>query len=102
VDPLPPIHDANGKFAKGNKAGKGNPFHHRMGKLRTAFLEAVTVLEMQAVKKAIYESAVDGDVMAQRLWLEYTTGRVLVQREEADDEAAEAMVIEPPEALKTA
>lgn len=92
-----PERNTAGRFVAGNKCGKGNPLGRRMSYLRGVFLNSVTELEVQAVKKAIYDAAVAGDTAAQRLWVECTNGKTRTAEDEPDDDAAnEPMVIAAP------
>lgn len=70
-----PTHDANGYFAKGNKLGRGNPAHKRMGQLRKAFIKAVTPEDVLEVGKKLMEKAKSGDIPAARLFLDHVLGR---------------------------
>ena len=65
--PIEPFCDGranNGRFAKGNSGGPGNPHAARVPKLRSALLEAVTVEDIQAVIAALMKQAKEGDVAA--------------------------------------
>ena len=67
--------DAGGRFAPGNKFAAGNPFARRMANLRSAFLEAVTVGDLQAVAWKLMDMAKGGDLAAAKLLLAYTIGQ---------------------------
>jgi hypothetical protein len=67
--------DANGKFAKGNRAASGNPNTKRMHDLRRSILDATTPEAVLAVMAKLLDLAKEGDVTAARVWLEYTIGK---------------------------
>ena len=67
--------DGGGRFSKGNSGGPGNPHAKRVGELRTAFLEAVTVEEMKAIVTMLLEQARAGDIHAAKEVLLRTLGR---------------------------
>jgi hypothetical protein len=83
--PLDPVSDggappdaartAAGRFAKGNKCGLGNPFSRRLGKLRSAFLDAVTDEDVAAVARRLHHLAMMGDVQAAQVYLSYAVGK---------------------------
>jgi hypothetical protein len=65
-----------GKFAKGNTIASGNPNNRRMYELRKCILDATKPEHVLAVMTRLLTLAVkDGDVMACRVWLEYTVGK---------------------------
>jgi hypothetical protein len=70
-----PGHTESGRFALGNKLGKGNPFARRLGKLRSAFLDAVTDADVAAVARKLQDLAMAGDVAAATLYLSYALGK---------------------------
>src|SRR5262249_48282926 len=57
-------HEANGRFAKGNPGGPGNPHARKMAALRKAFLDAVTDEDMMEVTRAVLAKAKGGDLAA--------------------------------------
>ncbi len=65
----------NGRFAKGNRGGPGNPFARQTALLRQAMLDAVTPEDMQAVICAMKKKAADGDVPAAKLLMSYCIGK---------------------------
>lgn len=77
-------HDSRGRFAKGNKAGKGNPHHRRVAELRAKMLERVTPDDIVAVVETLVNKAKSGDTAAIKLLLDRVFGRI------ADHDAAEA------------
>ena len=70
-----PGHEANGRFAKGNADGPGNPFGRRVAELRQVILDALTDAELIAVTRSMIERAKKGDVAAARLLLQYSLGK---------------------------
>lgn len=65
--PLTPVADgtgraANGTFAPGNKAAKGNPYAKRVAELRAALFDAVTPADLKDVVTKLAEQAKAGDV----------------------------------------
>ena len=67
--------DKRGRFAAGNAGGPGNPFARQTAALRQALLDAVTAEDMQAVARALIESARQGNVQAAKVLLGYTIGK---------------------------
>ena len=67
--------DADGRFAKGNAGGPGNPYAQRVGKLRSAMLRAVTAADMKAILACLVKLAKEGNVRAAREVLDRCIGR---------------------------
>ena len=67
--------DAGGRFAVGNRLGKGNPHARRMAALRQAFLSVATEERMKALGEKLYAAAVSGDWQAAKLFLLFVVGR---------------------------
>lgn len=65
----------NGKFAKGNRAGRGNPHAKRTQRLRTALLSACKPADIKAVVEALIEKAKSGDVPSAKLLLDRCLGK---------------------------
>ena len=70
--------DADGRFAAGNRLGKGNPHARRMASLRQAFLSVATEERMKALGEKLYAEAVGGDWQAAKLFLLFVVGRPAV------------------------
>jgi hypothetical protein len=69
-------HVANsGSFAKGNKKGAGNSEVRRMAKYRQSIRSAISQDDVQYLALRMLEQAMQGDVAAARLILEYTCGK---------------------------
>jgi hypothetical protein len=66
---------AGGKFAIGNRFGKGNPHARRMAALRQAFLSVATEERMKELGEKLYAAAVGGDWQAAKLFLLFVVGR---------------------------
>lgn len=67
--------DASGKFAAGNKLGRGNPYAAHVAKLRSALIEAVTESDIKQIAETLVGLAKGGDVMATKELLLRTLGR---------------------------
>ena len=67
--------EPTGRFAAGNNIATGNPHAKRIGLLRSALLEAVTVEDMTQVVEKLLEQAKAGDIQAAREVLLRTLGR---------------------------
>jgi hypothetical protein len=73
--PNTPNHDANGHFAKGNTAGKGNPYARECAELRRIVLRKMNAENMQKLVDKLYDDAMNGDKAAARLLMQYSLGR---------------------------
>lgn len=60
--------DANGRFAKGNKLGKGNPHLAKINTLKAAMYECVTASDWREIVEKAVNDAKAGDKAA-REWL---------------------------------
>jgi hypothetical protein len=67
--------DANGRFAKGNPGGSGNPFARRTAALRRELVESVTEDDIRQIAQRLLQQAKQGDVASARLLLSYAIGR---------------------------
>ncbi len=67
--------DQNGRFAKGNPGGPGNPFARRTAALRQAFSDAVTQEGLNILAQRLLLQAQNGDVAAAKLVLAYAIGK---------------------------
>ena len=65
----------NGRFAKGNPGGPGNPFARKVAAFRQEFMAAVTGDDIAVIVRALIDKAKAGDVAAARLVLQYTLGK---------------------------
>lgn len=69
--------DASGRFARGNKAAKGNPMAARVAQIRVALIEALTTDDVRAIVRALISRAKKGDVAAAREILDRAIGKPL-------------------------
>src|SRR5262249_32222496 len=67
--------DGHGRFAKGNRAGVGNPFARQVAGFRAAILQATTHEDIKLITKKLIEMAREGNLAAAKLLLAYTCGR---------------------------
>ena len=63
-----------GRFAPGNRFGRGNPFAQKVAKLRAALLRAVSAGNVRAIIKGLVVKAKAGDVAAAKLLLDRVLG----------------------------
>ena len=66
---------SDGKFAKGNKIGKGNPSARRAQRLRIALLSAVRPGDIRDVVASLITKAKSGDVPSAKLLLDRCLGK---------------------------
>ena len=83
-------HEANGRFARGNRAATGNPRNAKAQRLRSVLIERLTVAKMRSVSDALVRAAESGDLAAIRELLNRVCGR-----------PAETETIERLEAIET-
>ncbi|MCC6423752.1 MAG: hypothetical protein IT447_09770 [Phycisphaerales bacterium] len=67
--------DNAGRFLRGNRLGRGNPFAKRITRLRSALLKAVTTEDIAEVVQMLMDKAKAGDVAAARELLDRTIGK---------------------------
>src|SRR5436305_4159627 len=67
--------EPNGRFARGNPGGTGNPFARQVAALRQALLDAVSPEDLAAIAQALAEKAKRGDVAAAKVLLGYLVGK---------------------------
>jgi hypothetical protein len=65
----------DGRFAKGNAGGTGNPFARQVAALRQAALAAITPDTIRAIFAKMADLALAGDVPAAKLVLAYAVGK---------------------------
>jgi hypothetical protein len=68
---------SNGRFALGNKLGRGNPFNKRACELRAALFAAVDDDGMKKAAEAILKKAIKGNVPAFKELLDRTIGKAV-------------------------
>lgn len=66
---------SNGRFAKGNKFGPGNPFSRKVAGLRSALLRKIDEEHIERVADKLLAMALEGDLAAIKLVLLYAVGR---------------------------
>lgn len=66
--------DGQGRFIKGNKAGRGRPIGSRVDLLRRALMEAVSTDDICDIIRAVIIRAKQGDTGAAKLVLSYVLG----------------------------
>ena len=67
--------DSQGRFAKGNSGGPGNPYGRSVAKWRELFQEAVTDQDFREIIAAMVQKAKEGDMVAAREVLNRLAGR---------------------------
>src|SRR5206468_4509411 len=67
--------EANGRWAKGNPGGPGNPFARRVATLRKVILDRLTEQDLLAITEALLAKAKEGSVGAAKLLLAYAIGK---------------------------
>lgn len=84
-----PCRDRTGRFASGNRIGKGNPFARRTAEFHSALLDAVEPRMVEALAKRMVKAALEGDVAAAKLVLvtvpPTTSGFAISRREDRRD-----------------
>jgi hypothetical protein len=68
-------HTPAGKFAPGNRLGRGNPNARRVHELRLQFLDAVHPDTIPALARRLQVQALNGDLDSMKLLLDYTLGK---------------------------
>jgi len=69
--------DEQGRFAKGNRGGPGNPHARKVGELRSALLRAVSPEDLQVVVEKLVKQAKGGNIPAAKELLDRVLGRAL-------------------------
>jgi hypothetical protein len=76
--PTPPTDNgrsADGRFAKGNAGGPGNPFYRKQAEFRRAVLELFTPEDVMSLLRVMLALGRNGDVAAAKVFLEYVVGK---------------------------
>ena len=71
----PSGHEPNGRFARGNPGGPGNPYARQVAALRKVILKSVTEEDLLAIVEALKAKAREGSVGAAKLLLAYAIGK---------------------------
>jgi hypothetical protein len=66
---------ADGRFAKGNQFGPGNPFARQCAAFRAALMEAVTEQDIKDIAVKLRDDAKAGDKAAIKLLFQYVIGK---------------------------
>jgi len=66
--------DTRGRFKRGNRLGRGNPFAHKVNKLRAALLQEVSEKNIRAILKNVVKQAEQGDLAAVKILLDRIFG----------------------------
>jgi hypothetical protein len=64
-----------GQFRPGNLGGPGNPFARQVAALRKLVLTAITEDRMRQLIEMIFERAINGDMAAAKVLLQYSLGK---------------------------
>ncbi len=67
--------DSQGRFAKGNSGGPGNPFARKAAALRAAFFNKITEKDIEELAQQLLDRAKNGDLAAMKVLFSYTIGR---------------------------
>src|SRR5204862_6929732 len=67
--------EPNGRWAKGNPGGPGNPFARQVAKLRKVIINRLTEDDLLAITEALLAKAKEGSVGAAKLLLSYALGK---------------------------
>ncbi len=74
-EPKPSQRDQKGRFGRGNSGGPGNPFGRQMAERRIWITEVITRDTLMAVMATLTKIALDGDIGAIKLILQYGVGK---------------------------
>ena len=69
--------EADGRFAKGNRGGPGNPYARQVAELRKRMLNAVKPEDLEEIMVAMARKAKEGNVQAAKLVVSYVVGKPL-------------------------
>lgn len=67
--------DANGRFARGNPGGPGNPYARKVAELRKAIVEVITEEDVREIVGVLKEKAKAGSTAAIKLLFQYAIGK---------------------------
>jgi hypothetical protein len=78
--------ESNGRFAKHNRGGPGNPFARQVAAFRACVINSVTEDDLKEIVYALLEEAKDGNVHASKLLFSYLLGapKPVVEPDELD------------------
>ena len=86
--------DGRGRFARGNRLSKGNPYAVRVAKLRRELLAAVTTKDVREIVRMLVNKARKGDIVAAREILDRCIGKPIEADVEERVERMEAILNE--------
>ena len=86
--------DGRGRFARGNRLSKGNPFARKVAALRSALLGAITPSDIKAIVKRLIKNARAGDLASCREILDRGIGKTVEMDYEQRLERLEATLNE--------
>lgn len=66
--------DGKGRFTKGNKEGRGNPFAAKVNRLRSALLQEVSEENIRSILKSLVKQAEQGNLAAAKIVLDRVFG----------------------------
>jgi hypothetical protein len=77
---------SNGRFAKGNRGGPGNPFARQVAAFRACLINSVTEEDMEVIVDKLVDWARDGNLQAIKLLFSYLLGtpKPVVEPDELD------------------
>jgi hypothetical protein len=77
---------SNGRFAKGNRGGPGNPFARQVAAFRACLINSVTEEDMEVIADKLVDWARDGNLQAIKLLFSYLLGtpKPVVEPDELD------------------
>jgi hypothetical protein len=90
-------HDAQGRFAAGNKGGPGNPFAAQVSLLRKAILECLTPENVQQIVYTLMTMALSGNLQAAKFLLTFAIGKTVSPTSTDLPSANDEIRTEPPE-----
>src|SRR5262245_43080787 len=67
--------ETNGRFARGNGGGPGNPFARKVAALRSALFDAVTADDVRRIARRLVRRARAGELAAIKLLFTYILGK---------------------------
>jgi hypothetical protein len=67
--------DSSGRFAKGNRLGRGNPLAGRAAKIRAELFRMSTREDVRAICQKLIDGAKQGDLAYIREWFDRTVGK---------------------------
>ncbi len=85
----------DGKFAKGNKLGRGGPFAGRIMRLKAAALKCVQPQQVRDIMGQLYTLGMQGDVAACKAFLDRLFGKEIVAHVEHSGDGQSVVLILP-------